>query len=92
MYHASPLDYLVNIIYTIGYLSISEGKAPIHRGGAILGKKSEPDWLDRLLGTGHTTNKQKKNWDKHSGANRNPGTGKPNSKSNRRERLRKNGG
>lgn len=52
------------------------------------------DALDLIFGTGggHRKNQRKSNHDKHTGARRDTGSGKPNSKSNVRERRRRNGG
>ncbi len=57
-------------------------------------KNSSGGFLDLIFGTntGHSNNKRKSTWDKHSGANRNQGSGKPNSKGSVRERRRRNGG
>ena len=58
-----------------------------------MGKKKKDTMekiLDSLFGVGHDNNKRRSNWDKHSGAKRNQGSGRPNTKSSVRERHNKN--
>lgn len=64
-------------------------------GGVKMGKKKDSDFVDQVMNffnTEHTKNARKSTHDKHTGANRNQGSGKPNSKSSVRERRRRNGG
>lgn len=59
-----------------------------------MGKKHKKDamegFLDLFFDTGHSKNARKSTHDKHTGANRNQGSGKPNSKSGVRQRWSKN--
>lgn len=60
-----------------------------------MGKKKKDgfeSFLDFVFQVEHTNGKRKSTHDKHTGANRNPGSGKPNTKSSVRERRRRNGG
>lgn len=61
-------------------------------------KKKRGDAVDDLMNFfnddywGHSNGKRKSTWDKHSGANRNQGSGRPNTKSSVRNRHRRNQG